>query len=226
MYGVVTMRVPSKVYCPPTQPDCDWMLYVNEPDIPPQPVVGYQIAAAGSGVAILEVKYPSDFCGVIQADALVGPSPWLREFGHQMMINTCDTTTTSPPTTSPPTTSAPTTSPPTTSPPTTAPRTPTTTPPHTAATSALPFTGDTSPAGDSSSTDPVGNTTATTAPASLPFTGSNLKPLVILGVAMILAGLYLLSNVEQRRRALRRLGSAVSTGADYSSRASHWFLGE
>lgn len=223
-FDVVTMRIPSPLYCPKKQPKCEWMLYVNE-DVPAQTVVGTAVAFAGQ-VNVVQVSYPADFCGIIQADALVGPNPWLIDFGHKMKIDTCDSPpTTSPPTTSPPTTSAPTTSPPTTSAPTTSP--PTTKPPHTAATSVLPFSGPTS-------TDPLSSddsnvvdaTTATTAPATLPFTGADLQPLVVIGAVLILAGLSILTSLEQRRRALRRVGVAVSTGAQYSSRASHWFLGD
>ena len=78
-YNVVTMTVPLRVWCPKSKPFCEWQLYVNEPDIPSQTLVGTATGTSG----ILTVKYPKHFCGVIQADALVGPSPWLFQFGHK-----------------------------------------------------------------------------------------------------------------------------------------------
>jgi hypothetical protein len=226
-YDVVTMEIPGNFYCPKLQgPHCEWELYVNEPDIPSQTVVGTAKAYAGTATNV-QVPYPPDFCGVIQADALVGPVQWFMSTGKKMTIDTCGDSTTTP-TTSSPTTSPPTTSPPTTSPPTTKPpHSPTTTaPPHTAATSVLPFTGATSTEPPSDDSSAVDATTATTAPATLPFTGADLDPLVVIGSVLILAGLSILTSLEQRRRALQRLGAAVSSGAQYSSRASHWFLGD
>ena len=98
-YNVVTMTVPLRVWCPKSKPFCEWELYVNEPDIPSQKLVGTATGTSG----ILTVNYPKHFCGVIQADALVGPAPWLFQFGHKRTIRTgrnCDTNTTT--TTKPP----------------------------------------------------------------------------------------------------------------------------
>jgi hypothetical protein len=84
--NVVTLNVPS--LCPTGNPNCVWMLWVNEPDIPAQTVVGRATGTSG----VLTVAYPADFCGVIQADVLVGPAPWRLMFGHQASIQTgaCD----------------------------------------------------------------------------------------------------------------------------------------
>ena len=81
-YNVVTMTVPLRVWCPKSKPFCEWQLYVNEPDIPSQKLVGTATGTSG----ILTVNYPKHFCGVIQADALVGPAPWLFQFGHKRTI--------------------------------------------------------------------------------------------------------------------------------------------
>lgn len=45
-----------------------WTLFVNEPDAPGAPTVGTATGSSG----ILVVAYPEGFCGVIQADVLVG----------------------------------------------------------------------------------------------------------------------------------------------------------
>ena len=227
---VVTMLVPAQ--CPNVRAaPCVWMLYVNEPETPAQTVVGTQSAAPGAK-AVLQVKYPSDFCGVIQADVVVGPSPWLFETGRVRQVNTYqptgkghNTTMAYCPTT--PTTPGGGTTPPK--------------PPGqgngqgsgqggNAQASALPFTATTTASGSgsgASGTDAAaGSTAATDGPSSLPFTGVDLKPLIFVGVVLILFGVFILSSLEQRRRALRRIGNAVNTGAGYSSRASHWFLGD
>jgi hypothetical protein len=227
---VVTMSVPTQ--CPPVrQAPCVWMLYVNEPENPAQTVVGTQ-SAAPQTKGILQVAYPRNFCGVIQADVVVGPSPWLFETGRVRQIDTFQTTGKGhynltqycPPGGggSPPPGGG-----------TTQPK-----PPGSgggngqggnAQASSLPFTATTTAGSGSSGTSAAadGPSTATTATAgTLPFTGLDVKPLALAGAVLILFGLFILTSLEQRRRALRRVGSAVSTGAAYSSRASHWFLGD
>jgi hypothetical protein len=88
---------------------------------------------------------------------------------------------------------------------------------------ALPFTGATS-----TSTTTVGEEAAkSTAPAAqLPFTGADLRPLVLLGTMMIILGGFLLSTVESRRRMLRR-ASAIKLDQvkDGARKTSSWFLG-
>jgi hypothetical protein len=226
---VVTMTVPLS--CPNVrQPPCTWMLYVNEPENPAQTVVGTATSPPGSG-KVLHVNYPRDFCGVIQADVVVGPSPWLFEQGRIREVNTavsagkghnktqfCPTT----PTTSPPTTTGP-------------------HPPGGGGNgqggnqqaSSLPFTGTTTAAAAASSGSPASvagasdaGATATSAPATLPFTGVEVQPLIIAGAVLILLGGYILSTLEQRRRVRRRVAHAMNASAGYSSRASHWFLGD
>ncbi len=81
--NVVTLDTPTM--CPATNPQCVWKLQVNEPDIPAQTIVGVATGASG---AVLTVAYPTNFCGVIQADVFVGPSPWRLVVGHQQAIQT------------------------------------------------------------------------------------------------------------------------------------------
>jgi hypothetical protein len=240
-YRVVTMHVPARVWCPKQRPDCVWELYVNEPDIPAQTTVG--IVSGRSG--ILTVPYPKSFCGVLQADAIVGPSPWLLEFGHQKMIKTgkrCDsppttttTTTTTVPkstttTTKPHTTTTTTTTKPKSTT-TTKPKSTTTTKPHTTTTkqSQLPFTSSTAPAAVAAASGSSTSSTKADAPtAQLPFTGADIKPLIIVGSVLILLGLYILTTLEQRRRAVRRMAYSLRSGsaAGFATRTSRWFLGE
>ncbi len=54
-YHKVTLNVPARAWCPKSKPKCVWELFVNEPDIPAQTVVG--IATGSSG--ILMVDYPN-----------------------------------------------------------------------------------------------------------------------------------------------------------------------
>ena len=82
---VVTLAIPSS----PCRSDhkaiaCNWTLSVDEPDVAGQPVVGTATGTTG----VLSVTYPA-FCGLLQADALVGP-PQRKEVGHRHVINTCD----------------------------------------------------------------------------------------------------------------------------------------
>lgn len=213
----VSLTVPTPA-CAGGVSSCQWMLYVNEPAVPGRTVVGVVTGVSGT----LTVAYPSNFCGVLQADALIGPAPWKLVSGHRAAIQTVQpcppsTTTTSTTTTSTTTTSTTTT---------------TMAPPQTQATSGLPFS-------DSTTTSTVAALTAATssgsgkngttaALAQLPFTGVNITPLALLGIALILIGLVVLTTVEQRRRALRRAAITVRTGpvGDYSGRTSRWFLGE
>ena len=199
---VVTLEIPSPPCRGSHPPGCVWRLIVNEPKVPAQTLVGTAQGTSG----ILTVAYPENFCGEIQADAEVGPAPWSLVIGHRATIQTaavCDPVT------------APTTVTPTTA-------TPTTTPPATTPTAQLPFTGSAS----TSTTNPV--LVAQTTLERLPFTGVDVKPLAIVGTFLILLGLNILTTLEQRRRALRRVGYAVrsSPASAYASRASRWFLGE
>jgi hypothetical protein len=205
--GMVELTIPTPP-CPPSNEHCEWMLIITEPKVPGNPVVGSVTGRLG----VLALTFPN-FCGVIQADSLVGPAPWTRTHGVRRQINTCvtpTTTTTTKPavistttTTKPPVVSAATTTP---------------------TTSALPFTMATSA---SPTTTPAHVTAATTAAAAqLPFTGLNLKPLVLLGSTLILLGGMLLTTVESRRRALQRAAAIrLDDVREGTRKASSWFLG-
>jgi len=79
----VTLQLPQPA-CPVSRPGCEWTLLVDEPDVPAQTVVGMVSGTSG----ILTVAYPPDFCGVIQADAILGPDPTKLEVGHQVVVTT------------------------------------------------------------------------------------------------------------------------------------------
>ncbi len=83
----------------------------------------------------------------------------------------------------------------------------------------LPFTGQTMT---------VPATDASTPTSTLPFTGLDVKPLVIAGTALVFLGLGIATTHEQRLRSLARIGCSVRTGrcVTYSTRAARWFLGE
>jgi hypothetical protein len=201
---VVTLQIPSPPCRGEHLPGCVWMLTVNEPNVPAQTLVGTAQGTSG----ILTIAYPKDFCGVIQADAAVGPAHWSLVIGHRATIQTaevCDPVTA-----------------PTTVSPATAPPPPAATPPANTPQAQLPFTGSAS----TSTTNAA--LVAQTTVERLPFTGVDVKPLAIVGTFLILLGLNILTTLEQRRRALRRVGYVVrsSPASAYASRASRWFLGE
>ena len=64
------------------------------------------------------------------------------------------------------------------------------------------------------------------ASSQLPFTGADLRPLVLLGIALVVLGGFLLTTVEWRRRLLRRAAAVrADQMTDGLRRASAWFLG-
>lgn len=217
------LLLPTPV-CPKTAPDCVWMLWVNEPQMPGTPLIGAKSGSSGT----LTVTVPN-FCGVVQADADLGPAPWQFVKGTRRHLDSCESSTTTttmvPPTTTTTSGAAPSTTTTTTVAPTS---TTTTVAPNVAAAStttvaALPFTGATS-----TSTTTAGAVAAkSTAPATqLPFTGADLRPLVLLGTLMIILGGFLLSTVESRRRLLRRATAVkLDQVKDGARKTSSWFLG-
>jgi hypothetical protein len=81
---MVTLTIPNPACRPGDQTtSCVWELFVNEPDVPGQPVVGAVSGTSG----VLSVPYPTT-CGVLQADALVGAPP-RKAVGYRHVINTC-----------------------------------------------------------------------------------------------------------------------------------------
>ena len=183
--------------CPALQPDCQWKFFLNEPKL------SVDVATVYGTSGTLTIDYPKDFCGVIQADAYVGP-PWVAKRGFQHTIEDCTpptTTTTAPPAT---TTSTEPLTPSTTS--TTA-----ATPPLISASKSPP---PTEPPAPPSATSPVATPASvpiSATPAQLPFTGVNVKPLWFIGLTFVALGLCLLTTAASWRRMARRLLAAVQS---------------
>ena len=190
--------------CPTTQPDCTWKFFLNEPKLSVD--VGTVFGTSGT----LTIAYPKNFCGVIQADAYIGGPPWEPKRGFQHTIADCTPPTTT--TTTPPTTT--TTSPTTTTTTTVVPPVisgnlspPTTQPPPAPAPAAAPASAP-APAAALPFGSPASTPTAA-APAQLPFTGVNTKPLWIVGLTLVVLGICLLMSPESWRRTSRRLSAAA-----------------
>jgi hypothetical protein len=223
----LTVPVPP---CPSTKPSCSWRLIVNEPI--EHVLVGWAIGNSGT----LTVRLP-EFCGVVQADAAQG-MPWRSKGGIRETLDDChsgSSTTTTSSTTSTSTTSTSTTSttvdpPPTSTTSTTVDSTTTTADgakvaatatSTTSGSGALPFTGATS-----QPTSGSGKGGDTLASSQLPYTGADIRPLLFLGVALILLGGFLITTVESRRRLLRRATAVrMENVKDGARKTSDWFLG-
>ena len=172
-----TALLKTPTACPATHPNCVWALAVNEPEITGKPGTGW--VTGGSGVT-LTVDLPL-FCGVVQADALIGvPASdgsitWSPRRGIRTNVNLCGTTHTPvvPPAVN-----------------------------NNVQTTGLPFT--------SGRTDPIPTTAASTAAAggsTLPFTGIDLQSLVTIGTMLLVTGGLLMTTMPTRRRVVRRTGS-------------------
>jgi hypothetical protein len=205
--------------CPKSWRHCHWMLSVNLVNSS-----GPRVYVTGTSGRL---SLPVDSCGLWQADAAVDIGSywnWTYVTGIRATIDYCpSTTTTSSSTSTTSTSTTSTTDPPPTSISTHPPPTPTVAASSTTPTTAnLPFTGSTTGA----TSPPTTGAPDAAASATLPFTGVDLRPLLVLGSALILLGGLLLSSYESRRRLLRRAAavrpSHISTGA---RRASSWFLG-
>ena len=72
------------------------------------------------------------------------------------------------------------------------------------------------------------STTTTKAVAELPFTGADIRPVAFVGVVLIMLGFYILTTLEQRRRAFRRMAYSMrsSPAAGVATRTTRWFLGD
>jgi LPXTG-motif cell wall-anchored protein len=183
--------------CATTQPTCEWKFFLNEPKL------SVDVATIYGTSGTLVIPYPPNFCGVIQADAYVGP-PWVAKRGFQHTIADCTPTPTSLPAPSPTTVPVAPPASTTTTTSTTAPPALTTTTPSlgpTVAAATTPSLGPTVAAATSTSptTSPVGapgNTAAGSDTQALPFTGVNIVALFFIGAALAAVGLLLL----RRRR--------------------------
>ncbi len=176
----VTLQIPTPA-CPVSQPNCQWKFFLNEPKL------SVDVATVYGTSGTLTLAYPPDFCGVIQADAYVGP-PWVAKRGFQHTIADCEPpTTTTTTTTEPPTTT-------TTLPPVPPPVSGPTVEPPAPAPTVVPVAAPVAPA------VPVAPAPLT----QLPFTGRNITPFLVVGVALVSLGLALLAPGEYWRRASRR----------------------
>jgi hypothetical protein len=198
--AVLTIPTPA---CPASQPDCQWKFFLNEPKL------SVDVATIYGTSGTLSIAYPKDFCGVIQADAYVGP-PWVAKRGFQHTIEDCTTPATTP-TTQPSTAAAAATTSTTTTTTTTppvfgsvaaatapTPDAPAATPPASAAAATA------AAASASAAASPV-SAPASAASAQLPFTGRDLKPYLFIGLTLVALGLSLLTTTESWRRMTRRL---------------------
>jgi hypothetical protein len=173
----VTLTIPTPP-CKHGPPGCVWRLWVNEPFAPGAPVLGSAIGTSG----FLTVTYPSTVCGTVQGDASVTVQQANASAGGQTFRYEVGHRLTIPCT--PTSASA--------HPPTGTVQPSTTTP---VPTTQLAFTGATS-----------SSTVKTAAVTQLPFTGLDVRPLAMIGIALVLLGLMLATPLlEQRRRVLRWL---------------------
>jgi hypothetical protein len=177
---VVTLQIPSPA-CPASQPTCQWKFFLNEPKL------SVDVATVYGTSGTLTLAYPPDFCGVIQADAYVGP-PWVAKRGFQHTIEDCEpptttTTTTSTTTTEPPTTTLPAVPPPVSG--------PTVEPP--------------APPPPAPVVMPVAAPVTPPAPLTqLPFTGRDIKPFLVAGLVLVVLGVLLMTPTGYWRRTSRR----------------------
>jgi hypothetical protein len=192
----VTLTIPTPP-CKAGPPGCVWRLTVNEPFAPGAPALGQVTGTTGT----LVVTYPATVCGTtVQGDAsvqAVAGGVWRYKIGHRTVVPAC------PP---PASTTTTTTKPGAVTP---------------GATTTVPAAATTSV------TDPTpARAVQTAALAQLPFTGIDIEPIGLIGMACVLAGLLLATRFEQRRRTLRRLRLTAQVQRLRAGRASRWFLGE
>jgi hypothetical protein len=181
--------------CPTSQPDCQWKFFLNEPKL------HVDVATVYGTSGTLTIPYPENFCGVIQADAYVGP-PWVAKRGFQHTIDNCEPPTTTTTTTKPITPIVT---------PTTEPPTPTTGAPIPPTPPAAPHVAPPVPAVPVA-TPVAAPATPTPAPTQLPFTGVDTKPLLAIGLLLVMLGLVLLNSTASWRRLARRLLATVHSG--------------
>jgi hypothetical protein len=192
----VTLTVPTPA-CAPDHEGCKWVLFVNEPKVAGEPVVGSETGTTG----VLTVKYPPDFCGVLQADARTGP-PYVQVLGllHTVKGSNCSPTPTSTTTTSSTTTT-------TTSGPVPGSQPPT--PPSAAAAAVSPADGPVGATSTGPTSEPAAAGTSapvSATPTQLPFTGANVRPFLFVGLTLVAVGAFLLTTRISRRRMARRVG--------------------
>jgi hypothetical protein len=208
-YEVATLALPSHVPCPRSQPDCKWKLTVYETVASAHTIVGSVVGDAGT----LTVTYPLYFCGVLIAEAFVGPKPYILQREIQQSADTggaCGAGTGANVTTVGSTIA------------------PTVPVVHA-------VTVHSSPQGPSvvvaaAAAHPTASTVYLRGVRYrvLAFTGTDVRPLVFIGAALVLLGFYIITTLEQRRRAMRRMAHAVRTSEvpGHATRVTRWFLGD
>jgi hypothetical protein len=202
----VTLTVPTPP-CAPGQEGCKWVLFVNEPKLAGKPVVGSVTGTAG----VLTVKYPPNFCGVLQADARTGP-PYIQVYG---LLHTVKGSDCAPPPTPTSTTAAAPTTTTTASGPLAGSAQPPTPPSAAAAAVSPPMLGagvaSTLPTAEPATASGSGSGVPAVSgkPTQLPFTGASVKPLMIVGLTLVALGLFLVSTNRSRRRVAHWLGNLV-----------------
>jgi hypothetical protein len=211
----VTLTIPTPA-CPTSQPGCMWKFFLNEPKLS----VDVAIVYGTSGT--LTLAYPKNFCGVIQADAYVGP-PWVAKRGFQHTIEDCSgpvgpttgsaasTTTTEQPGQAGATSTTPSTVP--------SPVDAASSPPPAAAAGSPPSAPTSASGAGPASTShnaPADATSGTPASAPvhaatglLPFTGVGFQQFLLIGLSLVVLGLALLTSTESGRRMARRLAATV-----------------
>jgi hypothetical protein len=174
----VTLTLPSKG-CPLRRPDCEWMLFVNEPTTGKLVGTATGMTSGSASAVAVTVALPACFSGIVQADALIGPSPWRKVVGRKATVQTSASCT-------------------------------------------LPFTAANDGTGGTAGTAPDA-----AKPAQLPFTGIDIKPLMLLGVSLTLLGLLMATDLDQRRRKERRSRSRTwsETVADAGA-VTRWLFGD
>jgi hypothetical protein len=181
--------------CPASQPTCEWKFFLNEPKL------SVDVATVYGTSGTLTIPYPANFCGVIQADAYVGP-PFVPQRGFQHTIEDC-----TPPTTTTTTTTTTTMVPPVVPPVVTGNQSPPPSPPA-AAPAPAPAPAPAAPAALPFTATPTA-TPASAAPTQLPFTGVNTKPLWFLGLTLVALGLALLTSAATWRKLRRQVLATV-----------------
>ncbi len=199
----VTLTIPTPA-CPTSQPNCMWKFFLNEPKLS----VDVAIVYGTSGT--LTLAYPKNFCGVIQADAYVGP-PWEAKRGFQHTIEDCSGPVTPTPTDQPGQAAATSTTTSTVPGPVDAASSP---PP--AASAGSPPSAPTSASGAGSAStshnapaDATGGAPVHAATGLLPFTGVGFQQFLLIGLSLVTLGLALLTSTESGRRMARRLAATV-----------------
>ncbi len=194
---LVLMDIPAGS-CPSGGSTCTWMLYVNEPGRSGQPAVASVTGTSGT----LSVPYPPDFCGVIQADALVGPGNWVYQTGARESIHTC------PGPVVPPNGGGG--------------STPTGGGTQSTTNSSTTYTSTVNDPTTFTSATSAGTSSATTAATTLPFTGVDISPLLLAGLAAVAIGVILVAEP----RSVRRLRWLTETGAARQlGSILDWFIG-